>query len=51
MPLFIDVHNVAGVKADDVAKAHEQDPRLQTEHGVNHLGYWMDEVSPVTEGT
>jgi hypothetical protein len=43
MPLFMDVHNVPGVKAEDVAKAHQEDLRIQGEHGVDYRQYWVDE--------
>ena len=45
MPLFMDVHNVAGVKAEDVAKAHEEDLRVQGEHSVDYKQYWVDEAN------
>jgi hypothetical protein len=45
MPLFMDVHNVPGVKAEDVAKAHEEDLRVQGEHGVDYRQYWVDETN------
>jgi hypothetical protein len=45
MPLFMDVHNVPGVKAEDVAKAHEEDLRVQGEHGVDYKSYWVDEAN------
>jgi hypothetical protein len=45
MPLFMDVHNVAGVKAEDVAKAHQEDLRIQGEHGVDYKQYWVDEAN------
>jgi hypothetical protein len=45
MPLFMDVHNVPGVKADDVAKAHQEDLRVQAEHGVDYKSYWVDEAN------
>jgi Protein of unknown function (DUF4242) len=45
MPLFMDVHNIEGVKADDVAKAHDEDLRVQGDHGVNYLQYWVDEAN------
>lgn len=44
MPLFMDVHKVAGgVSASDVAAAHEADLKTQDAHGVNYLRYWVDE--------
>ena len=45
MPLFMDVHNVPGVKADDVAKAHQEDLKIQGEHGVDYWSYWVDEAN------
>jgi len=45
MPLFMDVHNVPGVKAEDVAKAHEADLKIQAEHGVDYRSYWVDETN------
>ena len=45
MPLFMDVHNVPGVKAEDVAKAHEEDLKVQGEHGVDYKSYWVDEAN------
>ena len=45
MPLFMDVHNVPGVKAEDVAKAHQEDLRVQAEHGVDYKSYWVDEAN------
>ena len=45
MPLFMDVHNVPGVKADDVAKAHQADLEIQAEHGVDYKSYWVDEAN------
>ena len=45
MPLFMDVHNVPGVKAEDVAKAHQEDLRVQAEHGVDYRQYWVDEAN------
>lgn len=43
MPLYIDVHDLKGVKADDVAKAHELDVQKQAEHGVEFRKYWVNE--------
>lgn len=43
MPLFMDVHTIAGgVAPADVAAAHEADLAAQGEHGVNYLRYWVD---------
>ena len=43
MPLYMDVHHVDGVKADDVAKAHAEDLKIQAQHGVDYKQYWVDE--------
>ena len=43
MPTYMDVHNLPGVKADDVAKAHAADVAIQDRYGVNYKQYWVDE--------
>ena len=43
MPLFLDVHRIDGVTADDVAKAHVADLQTQGKHDVSYLRYWVDE--------
>ncbi len=44
MPLFMDVHTVAGgVTEADVAGAHAADLATQDAHGVHYLKYWVDE--------
>lgn len=44
MPLYMDVHNIAGgVTVDDVAKAHEADLQVQGRYDVHYLRYWVDE--------
>jgi hypothetical protein len=44
MPLFMDVHQIAGrVSMDDVAKAHLADLQVQGAHDVRYLRYWVDE--------
>lgn len=43
MPLYMDVHHVDGVKADDVATAHAEDLKIQADHGVEYKKYWVDE--------
>jgi len=45
MPLFMDVHNIPGVKAEDVAKAHQEDLKIQDDHGVDYRSYWVDEAN------
>ncbi len=44
MPLYIDVHTIAGgVAAGDVEQAHAADLATQDKHGVHYLRYWVDE--------
>ena len=45
MALFMDTHSLeGGVKAGDVAKAHQADLETQAKYGVNYLRYWVDEA-------
>jgi hypothetical protein len=44
MPLYLDVHNLPGAKAGDVAEAHMKDLQEQEKHGVKYLRYWVDEA-------
>ena len=43
MPLYMDVHNLPGASAKDVADAHMKDLEEQGQHGVKYLRYWVDE--------
>jgi hypothetical protein len=43
MPTYMDIHDIPGVKADDVAKAHEADVRVQGKYGVDYRSYWVNE--------
>ena len=46
MPLFMDVHEIAGgVAMDDVAGAHLADLKTQAAHDVQYLRYWVDEAA------
>jgi hypothetical protein len=46
MPLFMDVHQIAGgVSMDDVAQAHLADLQTQAAYDVRYLRYWVDEGS------
>ena len=46
MPLFMDVHEIAGgVAMEDVAKAHLADLQTQSAHDVRYLRYWVDEAT------
>ena len=43
MPTFIDIHEINGLTAEAVAKAHEADLEKQGKYGVNYLKYWVNE--------
>ncbi|HET7078230.1 MAG TPA: DUF4242 domain-containing protein [Chloroflexia bacterium] len=43
MALYMDMHNLPGVKAGAVAEAHIKDLQTQAKHGVEYLRYWVDE--------
>ena len=43
MPIFMDRHDLRGLKADDVAEAHRRDVDIQDRHGVKYMAYWFDE--------
>ena len=43
MPIYMDVHIVPGVKAKDVAAAHNKDLLHQSEYGCTAMTYWIDE--------
>jgi AraC-like DNA-binding protein len=43
MPIYMDVHIVPGVKARDVAEAHQKDLLHQQEYGCKAMTYWVDE--------
>jgi len=43
MPLYIDIHELGKVTAEDVAKAHAADVKLQAQYGVEYLKYWFNE--------
>jgi uncharacterized protein DUF4242 len=45
MPTYMDMHEVAGATAEDVAKAHEADVKVQDKYGVNYKKYWVDEAT------
>jgi class 3 adenylate cyclase len=44
MPLFIDVHELTGVTAEQVAHAHVMDVAVQGKHGVSYVKYWLNET-------
>jgi hypothetical protein len=43
MPLYLDMHNLAGATAKDVAEAHQKDLQEQEQYGVRYLRYWVAE--------
>src|SRR5438093_4534151 len=43
MPLYMDEHDIPGVKAADVVGAHEADVKVQGKYGVEYKHYWVDE--------
>ena len=43
MPLYMDEHDIPGVKAADVVGAHEADVKVQSQYGVEYKHYWVDE--------
>jgi len=43
MPTYMDIHDIPGVKAADVAGAHEADLKVQGKYGVDYKQYWVDE--------
>jgi len=43
MPTYMDVHDIPGVKAQDVVGAHEADVKIQGKYGVNYKSYWVNE--------
>jgi Nickel responsive protein SCO4226-like len=45
MPLYMDEHDLPGVKAQDVVGAHEADVKIQGKYGVTYKHYWVDEAA------
>jgi hypothetical protein len=45
MPTYLDVHDLPGVKAQDVVGAHAADVATQDAYGVDYRHYWVDEES------
>lgn len=43
MPLYMDIHELPGLKAEDLAKAHAADVATQRKYGVDYLKYWFNE--------
>jgi hypothetical protein len=45
MPLYMDEHDLPGVKAGDVVGAHAADEQVQGKYGVTYKHYWVDEAA------
>ncbi|MEJ6023934.1 nickel-binding protein [Ramlibacter sp. PS4R-6] len=45
MPMYMDIHEVKGAKAEDVANAHMADMKVQGRYGVEYHKYWLNEAS------
>ena len=43
MPMYMDIHEVQGATAEDVAKAHIADVKTQGKYGVEYHKYWLNE--------
>jgi class 3 adenylate cyclase len=43
MPMYLDIHEVRGATAEDVAKAHIADMKVQERYGVEYHKYWFNE--------
>lgn len=43
--LYMDVHELDEVTAEDVAEAHARDLAVQDEYDVNFIRYWVDETN------
>jgi class 3 adenylate cyclase len=44
MPMYMDIHEVKGATAGDVAKAHDLDVKIQGKFGVEYHKYWFNEA-------
>jgi len=42
VPLYLDRHDLPGVTAEDVARAHAEDLKVSGKHDVSFLSYWFD---------
>jgi hypothetical protein len=43
MPMYMDIHEINGATAEDVAKAHSADVETQAKYGVEYHKYWFNE--------
>jgi len=42
LPLFMDIHEIDGVSAEDLAAAHAADVKIQAQYGVEYHKYWFN---------
>jgi Protein of unknown function (DUF4242) len=45
MLLYMDIHEIEGATADDLARAHAADVQIQEQYGVERHKYWFNERS------
>jgi class 3 adenylate cyclase len=43
MPIYMDRHDLRGLTAEDVGKAHARDLEIEGQYGVRYMAYWFDE--------
>ncbi len=43
VPIYMDRHDMRGLKAEDVADAHRRDVEIQDKYKVKYMAYWFDE--------
>jgi class 3 adenylate cyclase len=44
IPLFIDIHDIAGATLEQIADAHVKDQAVEGDFGVTYLKYWLNEA-------
>src|SRR4029453_18102252 len=42
MPMYMDIHEIKGATAEEVAKAHRADVETQQKYGVEYHKYWLN---------
>jgi len=42
MPLYMDIHSIAGASAEAIARAHRLDLEVQKKYGVDYRRYWLN---------
>ena len=47
MPIYMDIHNVPGIEALDLAEAHAKDMLIQDFYRCKCMTYWVDEARGV----